>query len=66
MKLRESLLINEITYNFEAWHGVTLKEKKKSLEAIDEALLRSLYKSHRKTPKECLYLELGDLPLIIT
>ena len=35
----------------------------KSLEAIDEALLRSILKAHSKTPKEFLYLETGALPL---
>ena len=62
MKLRESMLINGILYNSEAWHGVTLKQIN-SLESIDEALLRGILKSHSKTPKEFLYLELGVLPL---
>ena len=62
MKLREAMLINGILYNSEAWHGVTRKQIA-SLEAIDEALLRKLLKSHCKTPKEFLYLETGALPL---
>ena len=48
------MLINGILYNSEAWHGVTRKQIA-SLEAIDEALLRKLLKSHCKTPKEFLY-----------
>lgn len=62
MKLRESMLINGILYNSEAWHGVT-KKQVTELEAIDEALLRKLLNEHSKTPTEFLYLETGALPL---
>jgi hypothetical protein len=62
MKLREAMLINGILFNSESWHGVTQKHIK-SLESIDEALLRTILKAHSKTPKEFLYLETGALPL---
>ena len=62
LKLRESMLINGILYNSEAWHGVT-KKHIKELEALDEALLRKLLNAHSKTPSEFLYLETGALPL---
>lgn len=62
MKLREAMLLNGILFNAEAWHGVTLKQIK-SLETIDEYLLRNILKAHRKTPKEFLYLETGALPI---
>ena len=62
MKLREAMLLNGILFNVEAWHGITSKQIK-SLEIIDESLLRSILKAHSKTPKEFLYLETGALPL---
>ena len=62
MKLREAMILYGILFNAEAWHGVTLKQIK-SLETIDEYLLRNLLKAHRKTPKEFLYLETGALPI---
>ena len=62
MKLRESMLLNGILFNVEAWHGTTLKQIK-SLETIDEYLLRNILKAHKKTPKEFLYLETRALPI---
>ena len=62
MKLREVMLLNGILYNSEAWHGVTVNHVK-TLEAIDEELLRKLLKAHRKTPREFLYLETGATPI---
>ena len=56
------MLINGILFNSESWHGVTEKQVK-SLEAIDESLLRTITKAHSKTPKEFLHLESGALPL---
>ena len=47
MKLREAMLLNGILFNAEAWHGVTLKQIK-SLETIDEYLLKNILKAHRK------------------
>ena len=62
MKLREVMLLNGILYNSEAWHGVT-KSHIKSIEAIDEALIRGILKAHAKTPIEFLYLEVGATPI---
>ena len=62
MKLRESMLLSGILFNSEAWHGVTLKQIK-FVQSIDEALLRSILKFHRKTPTQFLYLETGAMPL---
>ena len=56
------MLLNGILYNSEAWHGVT-KGHIKSLEAIDEALIRGILNAHRKTPLEFLYLEVGATPI---
>ena len=50
MKLREAMLLTGILFNVEAWHGVTLQHIKR-LEMIDESLLRSILKAHRKTPQ---------------
>ena len=45
-----------------AWHDVKEAELK-SLESVDEHLLRSLVKAHSKTPLEFLYLETGAAPI---
>ena len=62
LKLREVMLLNGILYNSEAWHGIT-KKQIKTLEKIDEELLRRILKIHSKTPKEFLYLETGSTPI---
>jgi hypothetical protein len=62
LKLREVMLLNGILFNSEAWHGVT-KKHIKSLEVIDQQLLRGILKAHGKTPSEFLYLETGGTPI---
>ena len=62
MKLRESMSINDILYNSEAWHCV-INNQVKGLEALDETLLRKHLKAHKKTPTEFLYLETGAVPI---
>ena len=62
MKLREVMLINGILYNSEAWHGLT-EAHVKTLQSIDEDLLRRVLKAHGKTPLEFLYLETGAVPI---
>ena len=62
MKLREVMLMNGILYNSEAWHGVN-QSHVKTLQAIDEDLLRKFLKAHSKTPKKKLYLETGATPV---
>ena len=47
MKLREAIFLISIFFNVEAWHGVTLKQIK-SLETIDEYLLKNILKANRK------------------
>ena len=56
------MLINGICFNSEAWHSVS-KDDVKSIEKVDECLLRSLLQSHPKAPLEFLYLETGSLPI---
>ena len=41
LKLRQAMLINGICFNSEAWHSVS-KDDVKSLEKVDECLLRAL------------------------
>ena len=60
--LRESILINGILFNSEAWYNLTEKNIKK-LEEVDEALLRTILNAPSKTPLPALYLELGCLPI---
>ena len=47
LKLREVMLLNWILFNSEAWHGVT-KKHIKSLEVVDQQLLRGILKAHGK------------------
>ena len=62
LMLRQAMLLNGILYNSEAWHSLTEKDIK-TLEAVDEHLLRSLVKGHSKVPIEFLFLETGTIPL---
>ena len=62
LKLRESMFLNGMLFNSEAWHGIT-KADVASLEKIDQALLRSILGAHKGTPKEMLYLETGTVPI---
>ena len=62
LKLRQAMLLNGILFNSEAWHAVNEADIK-SLETIDEYLLRALVKGHSKTPIEFLYLETGAVPI---
>ena len=61
--LRETMLINGILYNSEAWHGL-LENHSEKLSKIDHQLMRSLLSAHTKIPTEFLYLETGVLPVI--
>ena len=56
LKLRESMFLNGMLFNSEAWHGVT-KADVATLEKIDQSLLRSILGAHKGTPKDLLYLE---------
>ena len=56
------MLLNGVLFNSEAWHGVTDQDIK-TLESIDEHLLRSLVKGHAKTPLEFLHLDAGAVPM---
>ena len=40
LKLREAMLLNEILFNSESWHGLT-KKQIDSLESVDEYLLQN-------------------------
>ena len=60
--LRNSLLLNSLLSNGEAWYNVTEKEVS-SLEKVDEMLIRKIFSAHSKTPIELLYLESGNIPI---
>ena len=60
--LRNSLLINGILTNSEAWYDIKISELE-TLEKVDEALLRQVLEAPSSTPKEMLYLEMGLLPI---
>ena len=48
LKLRQAMLLNGVLFNSESWHGVTDNDMK-TLESIDEQLLRSLVSAQAKT-----------------
>jgi len=62
LKLRESMFLNGVLFNSEAWHGVTLANIT-DLEKVDQVLLRSILNAHKGTKTEFLYLETGALPI---
>ena len=60
--LRESMLINGILTNAEAWYGFSTSEMEQ-LEQVDENFLRIFLEVGRGCPKEMLYLETGTIPM---
>ena len=56
--LRDSLLLNSILANSEAWYNVK-PEEIEILERCDENLLRNIFEAPCTTPKCMLYLESG-------
>ena len=60
--LREAMLINRILFSADVWYDVS-EQNLRSLEQIDESLLRKILQAHSKTAIEALYLELGCLPI---
>ena len=62
MVLRNSLLVNSLLTNSEAWYGLT-KQDIDTLESADLLLLRRIFEVPFSCPKEMLYLETGCLPI---
>ena len=60
--LRQAMLINGMLGSIEAWSDIKEADLK-LLEDVDEFLLRSVFKAHRKTPIEFLHLETGTIPI---
>jgi hypothetical protein len=60
--LRNSLFINSLLFNSEAWYNLNQKDLE-DLEMADEALLRRILECPESTPKEMMYLELACLPI---
>ena len=60
--LRNSLFINSLIFNSEAWYNITKKDYEE-LEMADEILLRRILECPAATPKEMLYLEMACLPI---
>ena len=56
------MLLNGYLFNSEAWHAIS-EEDIKTLEKVDQHLLRSLVNGHAKTPIEFLFLETGAIPV---
>ena len=62
LTLRKSLFLNGILTNCEAWYGLTNTDVK-TLEQVDESLLRKILGAPLNTPKCMLYLETGCTPI---
>ena len=60
--LRETMFINGILNNAEAWYGLS-KSEINDLEQLDRLLLRKILKAPVSTPQEALHLELGLIPI---
>ena len=56
--LREAMLINGMLFSASAWYPIS-EQNIRTLEQVDESLLRQILGAHSKTPLEALYLELG-------
>ena len=65
LMLRNSLFLNGILSNSEAWYGLTIPEVT-HLEQIDEILIRKILEAPSTTPKCMLYLETGCKPIRFT
>ena len=60
--LRNSLLVNSMVFNSEAWYNLTQKNIK-DLESCDISLHRKIYNTKISCPIPLLYLELGTTPI---
>ena len=60
--LRDSLLLNGILTNSEAWYHIR-EEELRILEKCDESLLRKIFEAPITTPISFLYLESGCKPI---
>jgi hypothetical protein len=60
--LRNSLFLNSLLVNSEAWYGLS-DDEITELEREDESLLRKILESPSKSPKCMLYLETGCRPI---
>ena len=63
--LRDSLLVNSILTNAEAWYDLK-KSEIKSLKKVDDSFIRKVLEAPKTTPKEMLYLEMGVIPIRFT
>ena len=60
--LRETMFVNGLLTNCEAWHNLKESEIAK-LEEVDRLLIRKLFQVQSSCPTEASYLELGCIPL---
>ena len=59
--LREAILTNSMLFSSAAWYNLS-EQNLRTLEQVDDSLLRQILSAHSKAPIESLYLELGCLP----
>ena len=60
--LHRSIFLNGTLVNMESWPEFST-ERIETFEKIEQGFLRRILDAHSKTPIECLYLELGVIPL---
>ena len=58
--LRNTMFVNGILYNSEAWHNISMRNIEE-LEVIDHTLIKFIIGAHAKTPTEISYLETGAI-----
>ena len=65
LELRKAMLVNNMLFNSESWHGLGHTDIA-AFKKVDLALLRGLTNGHSKIPIPALYLDLGVQPLRFT
>ena len=65
LNMRNSMLLNGILTNSEAWYGLTSQDLT-NLEQVEEMFLRKILEAPFSTPKCMLYLETGTKPIRFT
>ena len=60
--LHASIFVNGSLVNMETWPNCTISRIEK-FERTEQGYIRKILNAHSKTPIECLYLELGIIPL---
>ena len=59
---RDAVLLSKLLLNSEVWHNLTLKQIE-GLEDLDKIYLRNILSAHSKVGIECMFFDVGKMPL---